>query len=118
MSDQLSIKTQNHDEFTILEVSGEIDMATAGMITDHFEALAQGDKTELVLDMTAVTFIDSTGIHALVEGKRLIYDRGSKIVLIPSEPVRRLFDLVFKGQRYAQRAESVQEAAAIINGRT
>ena len=87
------------------------------MNREQFEALARADKTELVLDMTEVTFIDSTGIYALVEGKRLIYDRGSKIVLVPSPVVRRLFDLVFKGQRYAQCAESVEEAAAIFDGR-
>lgn len=98
----------------VLRLSGEIDLATASMITDRFAALVADDLPNVIIDATGITFIDSTGIQALVDGKRMIYEKGSRIVLIPSQPVRRLFDLVFQGQRYATRADSIEEAKTLL----
>ena len=66
-------------------ISGEIDMATAALVVD-----AVTKTTDVALDLSAVTFLDSTGLHALIE----LRQRGALPPIVAvSEPVRRLMDL-------------------------
>lgn len=46
-------------------VSGELDIATAPALLEHVRGAAEG-ASSLVLDLRAVTFIDSTGLRALL----------------------------------------------------
>lgn len=102
------------DGAAIVRLSGEIDITTAPRVRGQFEEMAEEDLTDLIVDMREVSFIDSTGIHALVEGKRVIHERGSRIILVPSSPVRRLFALVFEDQVFADRAESLEDALEML----
>ena len=48
-------------------VAGEIDLATVPTLHEHIDALLAEDAvTGLVVDLSAVTFLDSSGIGALV----------------------------------------------------
>lgn len=102
------------DGAAIVQLSGEIDITTAPTVSDQFEELAGENLTDLILDMREVSFMDSTGIHALVEGKMMVHDQGSRIILVPSAPVRRLFALVFEDQVFADRAVSLEDAIAML----
>ena len=51
-------------------LEGELDMATAGGLTELFLAASGGD-TPLVLDFSGVSFMDSSGLRALLEGAGL-----------------------------------------------
>jgi anti-anti-sigma factor len=74
------------------------------------------DRTlsNVVIDAREVTFLDSTGLHAFVEGKRLIHEQGSTIVMVPSRIVRRVLDLVFPDGLFATRVETIDEATAAV----
>src|SRR3954453_8968668 len=62
-----------------LIVSGEIDMATApsirAMLEPHIEA-----GGPVTLDVSNVTFMDSTGIYALIDAARSLGGRGSVVI--------------------------------------
>ena len=98
----------------ILHLAGEIDMATVDELTTWVRKLAANDSDHVLIDMSGVTFSDSTCINVLVEEKKAIRDRGGRIVLVPSPPVKRLFDLGFGGQVHAIGAETVAEGLAIL----
>ncbi|HEY2792028.1 MAG TPA: STAS domain-containing protein [Micromonosporaceae bacterium] len=52
---------------TLLTVSGDIDLAVVGQLRDAVAtALTQDQVTGVVIDLEAVTFMDSTGIGTLV----------------------------------------------------
>jgi anti-sigma B factor antagonist len=76
-------------------VSGEIDPATAPRLAGEVQALVfTGAPRELVIDLSGVTFIDSTGLRAVIEIHNLMRDRGGKLVLEnPSEKARRILDI-------------------------
>ena len=58
------------DDELRLVVQGEIDMLTAPPLEDELED-AIGKRPEiLVIDLSAVTFLDSSGCNALIRGKR------------------------------------------------
>jgi anti-sigma B factor antagonist len=80
----------------VVVAAGSIDLATR----DRF--LAFGDSAmrstgegEFVLDLAAVTFLDSLGVGALVKLDQLASDRGREMVLRrPSARVVRLLEMV------------------------
>jgi anti-anti-sigma factor len=99
-------------------LSGEIDMATAPEMVSRFQELAETGLTEVIIDAREVSFIDSSGLHGLIEGKRIIHEKGSTIVLVPSRQVQRVLELVFPEPLFAARVDSVDEALATLDRET
>lgn len=103
------------DDAVIVRLKGEIDISSAHLLTAQFSALAAETHPTVILDATEVSFMDSTGLHALVEGKRALHDNGMRIFLVPSRQVRRVLELVFPDPLFAFRLESVEEAMAALD---
>jgi anti-sigma B factor antagonist len=103
-----------NDETAVLRLSGEIDLSSVHVLGDQFEAIVAQHLPDVIVDATAVTFMDSTGLHALVEGKRALHESGTRIYLVPSSQVRRVLELVFPDPLFASRVDSVDDALAAI----
>ena len=58
------------DEPHVILLEGEIDLLTAPAITDPIKRLAASGPSMVVLDFERVTFIDSTGLSALLVADR------------------------------------------------
>ncbi|MEE4546669.1 anti-sigma factor antagonist [Streptomyces sp. V4-01] len=68
---------------TVVELHGEIDLATAETVEPHLAAAAQGLPPLLVLlDLGLVEFIDCFGLSLLVRARRRIADRGGRVVMV------------------------------------
>ena len=63
----------------VIALSGEIDMATAEGITSMLEPLVEAGGP-VVIDLSNVTFMDSTGLHALLEAAKALSERGCIIL--------------------------------------
>lgn len=114
-ADLLTVETEElRNGAVVMRLSGEIDISSANLMTEQFESLAGRGKT-VILDATRVTFMDSTGLHALVEGKRALHEAGTRIFLVPSNQVRRVLELVFPDPLFAARLNSVEEAIAAMD---
>lgn len=100
---------------TLLRLTGEIDISSVHVLTEHLATVARQGKPNVVIDATGVSFMDSTGLHALVEGKKLIHQSGTRIVLVPSRQVRRVLELVFPEQVVAKRVNTIEEALAALD---
>jgi anti-anti-sigma factor len=70
----------------ILTVSGEIELAVDPNMISRFQELADKGMTDVTIDARELTFIESSGLNGLIEGKRIIHERGSKLVLVSSRP--------------------------------
>jgi anti-sigma B factor antagonist len=71
--------------------TGELDIATAPQLratTNHY--LVDHDAEIIVSDLADVSFIDSSGLHALMDAAR----QPERVRIIPSAACRRFFDLV------------------------
>jgi anti-sigma B factor antagonist len=53
----------------LVTVSGELDLASAGVLSETLERELSEDG-RVLLDLSAVTFIDSTGLAAIVNAAR------------------------------------------------
>jgi len=78
------------------EVEGELDLATEAKLAEVLEApLSAGCR--VVLDVSRLTFIDSTGLHCLLRAIRISGGRGQLVLMHPSPPVQMVFDLTLVG---------------------
>lgn len=78
----------------IIIVCGEIHVSTAPQFTQRLSAAIDSGKTAVVLDMTGVEFIDSTGLSVLLNGLRLVTQMHGRMALVCTNPtVLRLFQI-------------------------
>ncbi|TML01216.1 MAG: STAS domain-containing protein [Actinobacteria bacterium] len=82
------------DETVVLRVAGEIHATTAPEFSERLnDAIASG-KTGVVLDLTGVEFIDSTGLSVLLNGlRRVTRVRGTMVLACANPTVLRLFEI-------------------------
>lgn len=77
-----------------LAVSGEVDVATVPELLAEAHRLLEADPPRLEVDLKEVTFIDSSGLGALVQIQKAADDKGISVVLTRSSgPTRRLLEL-------------------------
>jgi len=95
MSDS-QIKTSDLDRVvTRVHLVGEVDIATAEGLQRALDDLIRDGHTRLLVDLTEVSFIDSTGLGVLLHTvKQLRRRRGRLVVLCPDPTMRALFELV------------------------
>jgi anti-anti-sigma factor len=90
----------------VVAPAGDMDLATVGQVGSQLDDLASAGFDVLVLDLRAVTFLDSTGLTLIVRQCRRT---DVEVHLIDgAEPVSRLFDLT--GLREALRFLPSHEA--------
>ena len=92
---QFELSEEDLDERThIIAIAGEIHVSTAPRFRHALEAMIECGDGSLVLDLSEVVFIDSTGLSVLLSGLRLIGQRGGHMVLVCTNPtVLRLFQI-------------------------
>jgi anti-sigma B factor antagonist len=90
----LAVERSRTDGYELLSVEGELDIATAPrMIAALNEALADMESP-LVVDLSAVVFMDSTGLALLMNARRRVVRRGQGFAIVcPGGPISRLFEI-------------------------
>ena len=85
----------------VINVRGEIHMSTApGLQRGLTEAIERGSKA-IVLDLSGVEFIDSTGLSVLLNGLRQINAQQGRLALVCANPtVLRLFEITSLDQTF------------------
>ena len=97
----------------IVRLTGEIDLSVAPALRDTLTELADGTR-DVVVDLTEVSFMDSTGLGALISGRELVREGGRKLVLVGvGGPVRRLFSITKLDQAFDFHPTVVAALAAL-----
>lgn len=81
---------ENQGEFAVARAQGEIDLATVELLDLAVEsALSEGVK-KLVIDLTEVTFLDSTGVRSLLSTDERVRALGGELtIVVAGGPVSR-----------------------------
>jgi anti-anti-sigma factor len=74
-----------------LRLDGELDLATAPLLTEALLDLASERKVHL--DLATVTFLDSSGLRGIVASARSQDGNRSVVLLNPSPAVRRILEI-------------------------
>ena len=81
------------DENThLIALEGEVDAMSAPQLGKRILGLAEEGKTGVIVDMSEVSFMDSTGIGVLLNSLRQLTSKGAQLVLVcPTERMLRPF---------------------------
>jgi anti-anti-sigma factor len=93
-----------------LVLRGELDLSTVGKVQEEIRQAADRDPKLLVLDLSQLTFLDSTGLRCLVKADERANEEGWRLVVVKGpEPVHRVFTIT----RLDDRFEIVEDASSL-----
>jgi anti-sigma B factor antagonist len=94
--DELSIdlKTENGGSSLVLKLRGSLDLATAPTVRAALSDATEKGGPDLIVDLTHLEFLDSTGLGVLIGAHRRAAERGGSFRLIVSDgPISRLLNI-------------------------
>ena len=77
----LTITSEQVDGITHLRLVGEIDLSSAHLMVDSIDQAVEAGATTVVLDFAGVTFVNSTGLGAMVAATKRLRSDGGDLVL-------------------------------------
>ncbi len=90
----MNVETRIVGTVTVLAPEGRLDAFTVPTITSALEKVYASNPAQVVVNLTQVNFIDSTGLAALVQGMKRCRDhRGDLRLCGLASPVRIIFEL-------------------------
>jgi len=89
----LDVKTLVDPEGATVRCAGEVDVGTCTKLIDALERVELEDVALVRVDLSRVTFIDSTGIGCLLHGALRAEKAGIAFEIVPSEAVERFVEV-------------------------
>lgn len=74
----------------VVTAAGELDRLTVARLVEALELAATGEPARVVLDMTGCSFVDSSGLGALLSSDRMLRETDRRLELVVSPFVLRL----------------------------
>jgi anti-sigma B factor antagonist len=107
----------------VLDACGEIDVHSCYRLRDRMLAIIDADQRDLVLNLDAVSFIDSAGIGVLVGvWHRLQAVDGVLALAAPSRQVRTIFNVIGMAEVFSihetvtEAVQACRQAGAVSRG--
>ena len=83
----------------LVELVGELDVVSVEEFSVRMSDLRGGGRSHVVIDVAGITFIDSSGINALVRSVRSVEARGgTAVIAAPSAVAQRVFAITLLPQ--------------------
>jgi anti-anti-sigma factor len=116
MSGELDLSTTSKGWCAVVKVEGEIDLDSAGDLSDAALAAMQEIGPSLILDLSGVTFMDSTGLKVLLAVHKRAELAGGRLVLAaPTRSVNRVVSITGLDQTFVV-CDDVEAALAVLTG--
>ena len=109
----------------VIWVTGDLDADTAHAVRARLAQAQRHEQSDVILDLTSVTFIDSVALTSVVSGAKAMNEFGKLRVISPPERVARMLteaglDEVFEltpDRRAAKRADRRKRSVPVPNDR-
>lgn len=87
----LETTTESSPDSVHVTLCGELDLASADQADETLQA-AEADGAPLVVDLSGLTFMDSTGLRLILRAARRARENGRSLKLVSGPPrVQRVF---------------------------
>jgi anti-anti-sigma factor len=117
-ADAFTASSVSNERTHRIELAGELDLATAPNLNDEFERAAACGPHEVVLDLSALTFIDCAGLRAVFNFSDRARALGWRLrVVRPPAQLARIFGLAALPNRSADRIPRDPVYPAWMEGR-
>lgn len=88
------MRTQHQGRTLAISGVGELNAANAGGFRDDIRAALQKDTTTIDIDLSVTTFVDSSGLGALIALQKTMTDRGGVVRIVnPRANVLQILEL-------------------------
>jgi anti-sigma B factor antagonist len=88
------VTTDVADGIATVAIRGEVDVYTAPQLRDCLRRLGSDEAGQVVLELSAMTFIDSTGLGVIVGAAKRIRESGGTLSLrAPSRSTHKVLDI-------------------------
>jgi anti-anti-sigma factor len=95
----------------VLTLSGELDLASAGVLDTAIAELCTDGAELITLEMGELEFMDSTGLRSVLVGQELCEVNGCELMIGALSPqVRRLFEVSGVGEKLTFRTDLAKDA--------
>jgi anti-sigma B factor antagonist len=106
----LEIETEVANGLARVALKGELDLSTVNKVEEELESLEGSGADLIVLDLSSLSFLDSTGLRCLVTADQRAREAGRRLVLVRGpDAVQRVFTIT----RLEERLEMVDDASSI-----
>ena len=106
----LTMEVSQRDGQVRVVLGGELDMATAPELEEQLSEIESHDPPVLVIDLRALEFMDSSGLHQLFMANRRAREQRRRLVLVRgSKPIDRVLEVARAGDAI----ETVDDPATV-----
>lgn len=114
---ELSFRTRTVADWTVLQVAGEVDLATRDELRERLLALVAEGARHLVVDLTGLEFIDSSGLGVLIRVRNVVQEQGGSLTLVANqERILKPFRVTGLADNYFTIVDSVDTAVNAADG--
>lgn len=90
----MDIKVRHVENVTVLQLAGSLDISNAHHIRQTLIDETSGESAQVVVNLRDLSFVDSSGLAALVQGlKRAREHQGNLCLCSLQSPVRLIFEM-------------------------
>ncbi|GFM34479.1 STAS domain-containing protein [Desulfovibrio subterraneus] len=95
MKHDFDIREKVQGNVAVLVLAGRFDANVASDVKEHIRQMAESGRKDVVLDMQGVSFLDSSGLGALVASLRTLQNLGGRLKIGGlSQKVRVVLELI------------------------
>jgi anti-sigma B factor antagonist len=106
----LEVTSEDRDGLVHVGLVGELDLSTVAKVQEELRRVEASAPPTLVLDLSKLTFLDSTGLRCIGTAAERARDGGRRIVIVRGpDSVQRVFSIT----RLEERLEMVDDAATV-----
>jgi anti-sigma B factor antagonist len=75
------VRIEREDKTVVAVLTGEVDMSNAASVRQQIAESVTPDDDALLIDLSELSFIDSAGLHALIELGTVLHERRQQLLL-------------------------------------
>jgi len=106
----LDVRTEDRDGLAHVSLVGELDLSTVAKVQEELRRVEAAAPTTLVMDLSKLTFLDSTGLRCIVTADERARDEGRRMVIVRGpDAVQRVFSIT----KLDDRLDMVDDADAL-----
>jgi anti-sigma B factor antagonist len=106
----LDVSTEDRDGLVHVALVGELDLSTVAKVQEELRRVEVNSPATLVVDLSKLTFLDSTGLRCIATADERAREEGRRIVIVRGpDAVQRVFAIT----RLDDRLEMVDDVSSI-----
>jgi anti-sigma B factor antagonist len=94
VDDRLRIEVDRQGDNAVIGLHGELDLASAPAFSARFEEIGNGDPGAIIIDLSQLEFMDSTGLRSILTAREHCDQSGRRFAVVPGgRQVSRLLEI-------------------------